>query len=794
MTESNSPTRATYAGLFLVTLATLMFEILLTRIFSVTLWYHFAFVAVSVAMFGLTAGALAIYLIPRWFPQERTRTAMAVSAAAFGASLVAAVLVHITLRTDNEYRLAITYLLTSVPFVFSGICVCLALTRYPGAVGRLYAVDLAGAALGCIALILLLAVMDGVSAVFAIGALALGAALVWAPPDARKLRVAAAGLAMLMGGLAALNNIGAHRQEPLFAIRWTKIGDEVRPVYERWNAFSRITVHAYKPTDPVGWGLSPTYRAERSVPLAWLVIDAGAGTLLTEFKGDLREVDYLRFDIINLAHHLRPAAKTAVIGAGGGRDVLSALLFKAPQVVALEFNGVTLDTVNGRFAKFTGHLDRIPGVTFVHDEARSWLARSPERFDLIQASWIDTWAATAAGAFVLSENSLYTREAWRIFLDHLTPSGIVTFSRFYSPQNPREAARLTALARAALLDRGVAEPERHIMLAATRWVPDRKRDPTATILVSSAPFSAEDVARMRAVCDELQFDLVLAPGLPPSAPPLVRAAAAGEALSERTPFAYSIVAPTDDRPFFFNMLSLTSLLDPEVRALKDANILVARTLFWLLATVVGLAALCVGLPLVLRSAEVRPRGADAGLVAYFAAIGLGFMFVEIALLQRLAIFLGHPTYALGVLLFGLLLSCGAGSFLATRGRALAPVLLALLALLIVTGALGLPRLALALEGEPTPARIGVALAFIAPPGVLMGMAFPFGVSAALGRRDGLLPWLWGINGAASVLASVLAVLIALELGIGANLWIGAACYLVAAAALAAGNRGRSATT
>jgi len=262
------------------------------------------------------------------------------------------------------------------------------------------------------------------------------------------------------------------------------------------------------------------------------------------------------------------------------------------------------------------------------------------------------------------------------------------------------------------------------------------------------------------------------------------------ALSERTPFAYSIVAPTDDRPFFFNMLSLTSLLDPQVRALNDSNVTVARTLLWLLATVAGLAALCVGLPLVLRGGALqdemrRPRLADTRLILYFAAIGLGFMFVEIALLQRLSLFLGHPTYGLGVLLFGLLLSSGAGSYFAGRRAPRAPLVLGAAALLVALVAPGMPPVVSLLEGASTPVRIAVALAFVAPLGALMGMAFPLGVGAAERSAPGLLPWLWGINGAASVLASVVAVVLSLELGIGANLWIGAACYLVAAAAAAA---------
>ena len=789
---AQAPGAGTYAGLFLVAAATLTFEILLTRIFSVTLWYHFAFVAVSVAMFGMTAGALLVYLRPAWFPAARTRAAMGACAAAFGVSLVGATLAHLALPTASAFRLSATYVLASVPFVFSGIYVCLALTRFPQAVSRLYAVDLAGAALGCVGLLLMLAVLDGISAVFATAVLALAAAVASAPAEARALRAASAALLALMCAATALNNVASHRQQPLVAIQWVKTGREAPPLYERWNAFSRVTVHAYAPTEPVGWGMSPKFRPERQVPLAWLRMDALAGTLLTEFRGDLAQVDYLRMDIVNLAHHLRPGARTAVIGAGGGRDVLSALVFGSREVVALELNDVILDTVNARYGDFTGHLDRIPGVRFVHDEARSWLARSGERFDVIQASWIDTFAATAAGAFVLTENSLYTREAWRTFLGRLAPSGILTFTRYYLAANPSEAARLTALAREALADYGVARPEQHILLVLTQREGAAPVGGNATILVSPSPFSPQDVARLRAVCDELGFRVAL-PEHPRGAEPLFHAAASGEGLAALAPrLPFRLDAPTDDRPFFFNMLSLGKLLDPQVRESRDPGLGVAWMLLWLLATVLGLLALSLGVPLAAAGRSLRPSLADADLVLYFLAIGLGFMFAEIALLQRLSLFLGHPTYGLGVVLFGLLLSTGAGSYLAGAAPRLqaprgAAALLALLALALGASALGLPAFAGALQGAPTPARIGAALVLLAPLGLLMGTAFPAGMRSAASRGPRLLPWLWGINGAASVLASVLAMLVALEVGIAANLWIATACYAAAAMLLAWSN-------
>jgi hypothetical protein len=519
---------------------------------------------------------------------------------------------------------------------------------------------------------------------------------------------------------------------------------------------------------------------------AWLRMDALAGTVLTEFKGDLREVDYLRYDITNLAHHLRPGGRTLVLGAGGGRDVLSALVFGAPQVVAVEINGLILDTVNRRYGDFTGHLDRLPGVTFAHDEARSWVQRSSERFDVIQASWIDTWAATAAGALALTENSLYTLEAWRSFLDRLAPGGLLTFTRSYDDDDAREAARLASLARSALAARGVAEPGRHIMMVVNRNTRGGPVGGNATILVSASPYTPADVERMRSICDSLGFRLAVAPGLRAFAHPVLWAAATGEGLDAlRAGWPYRLDAPTDDRPFFFNLLSLAELPKLAATHSSDSQVTVLRSLLGLLLTVAILSLVCIAAPLALAAPALRPAREDRPLVAFFGAIGLGFMFVELALLQRLSLFLGHPAYGIGVALLCLLLAGGAGSYLG-QWRPLAalpgPRVLGTLAGLLALEALALPHILALAQAAEMPVRLAVSVALLAPAGLLMGTAFPFGVRAAVAKPQ-ILPWLWGINGTASVLASVAAAVVSLELGITANLWLGALCYLVAAGTL-----------
>lgn len=778
-----SPAPRTYVALFLVTFATLCFEILLTRIFSVTLWYHFAFIAVSVAMFGMTAGALVVYLRPAWFPAQRTAQMMAWSAGAFGVTLVASVVVHLKLPTLSPLRLPVTYAVTVVPFLFSGICVCLALTRFPAATNRLYAADLAGAALGCVGYVALLSVMDGISALFATAAIAIAAGFAFLPSGDRRPRQVLAGLTALSCILTAASNIAFHQKQPLVGFNWVKVGAETPPVFERWNAFSRITVHAYAPAAPVLWGASSKFKTEQRVAQVWLRMDALAGTLLTEFKGDLREVDYLRHDITNVVHHLRPRGKTLVLGSGGGRDVLSALLFGAPEVVAVEINAITLDTVNRRFGDFTGHLDRIPGVVFVHDEARSWVQRSTAKFDVIQASWIDTWAATAAGALALTENSLYTVEAWRSFLARLTPAGLITFTRAYADDDPKEAARLTALAREALVSWGVSSPAEHIMLVVNQNQRGGPVGGNATILVSASPFTAADVARMRAICEELGFRLAVAPGMRNTATPLLWAAASGEGLDEiRRRWPYRLDAPTDDRPFFFNLLGLARLPEVATAHANDSQVRVLKSLLGLLATVAGLSLACIVAPLVFAGPGLRPGRGDRSLVFFFAAIGLGFMLVELALLQRLSLFLGNPAYGIGVALFCLLLAGGAGSYLGGRWRWLASVpgsrILAALAALVALEALVLQDILALAQSATMPARLALSVLLLAPIGVLMGMAFPLGARAAAHVQQ-ILPWLWGINGAASVLASVIAAVVSLELGIVANLWLGAGFYLLA---------------
>ena len=783
--------RGVYGGLFVLMLATIAYEILLTRIFSVTMWYHFAFVAISVAMFGLTVGALAVYLRPQWFPVSRTAEQLAASALGFALAVVVSLLVY--LRWPVTFALtpwgllttSLFYVVVACPFALGGVAVCLALTRFPRQVAGLYAADLLGAALGCFLVVPVLEVTDAPTAVVLMAAIAAGAAVAFAPRGTR-LRTAGLVTAAVLGVIAVGHTILVHRDSTLLRLAWVKGYLEARPLYEKWNSFSRITVSGdvTRPGAPRGWGFSATMPPTQVRQLA-LLIDAGAGTFLTAFDGRRDTLEHLKYDITNLPHYLRSDARVAVIGAGGGRDVLSALAFDQRSVVAVEVNRDILRVVNGRFGDFTGRLDREPRVQFVNDEGRSFLARQREPFDLLQISLIDTWAATAAGAFVLTENSLYTVEAWRMFLERLTPRGILAISRYYLDDRPDEIYRLTALAQTALEAHGVPDARPHVMIV--RQMPEHPPGPLgrvgmATVMVARSPFTAADVDVVEDVARRLQFDLVLTPRFAAD-DVFARLAHGRERAAVLAGFPANITPPTDDSPFFFQTLRFRDAFRGARSRLEleNINMRAVSVLGALLVAVAGLTALCVLAPLLL-TARTAPLRGRAPLFVFFGGIGLGFMLVEISQMQRLIVFLGHPTYGLSVVLFALLVSSGLGSLAA--GRVRGPGRGAVLLLPVALAAFGAftPGVVPAFEAAGTGVRIGVATAMLFPIGLVMGLAFPLGMRLAARGSPALTPWLWGINGATSVLASVLAVAIALAAGISASFWTGVGCYVLAAAA------------
>jgi hypothetical protein len=785
------------SGVFLVSAANLMYEVLLTRIFSVTMWYHFAFVAISVAMFGASVGAIIIYAAPRLFRAQRAVTALTWTTLCFGASVVGMFVLYARCTTmlaqmDRLPSALAAFAITSIPFVFGGMSICLALTKIADRVAALYACDLVGAAAGCIGFVAVLHLVDAPTAVFAVAFLANLAALILAFSSARAGLVVFTLLGVIFfGTLLGVSFVAARDGHPLVRLQAVKGRPESPALFEKWNSFSRIRVEGdpnrWRP--PFGWGLSPRYRAKPVQELD-ISIDAASGTVLTRFDGDLSKVDYLRYDVSNVAHWLRPNADVVVIGTGGGRDVLSALTFRQRRITGLEINDAILDATNGAFGGFTGHLDRRPEVTFINDEARSYLERTQGRHDIIQVTLIDTWAATAVGAFALTENALYTVEAWDLFLNRLSDRGVLSFSRWYRPEGPYELYRLVSLAMGALRRRGVANPRDHLLLVKSRSTDTGRHVDVATLLVSREPFQPADVALLEHVSSSMGFEVLLTPQRV-GEPVVGRLASAAslEAVARELPT--DISAPTDDRPFFFNVVRISDLLR-HARDDRSVPTSAARTLVAVGAAIALLTVAGIILPLRLTAGPAR-RG-SFWMIGFFAAIGFAFMLIEVAQMQRLSLFLGHPTYAMVVALPALLLSSGLGSYSlrrATRQKDLPSGMtrLMLLTTSVVAAGLLTPSILRSASAAPMGPRILLCVAILSLPGFLMGMAFPIGITRARGAGN-LLPWLWGINGAASVCATVVAMILSTTVGISITFITGAISYGVALAAYAAAGRTR----
>ena len=770
-------------GLFFATLSTLLLEILDARMLSVLTWYHLSFFAVSVAMLGMAAGAVYVFLRPARFSSAEAPRSLATAAFAFACAIPLSHVLNLTMPflPLNEasvmeiLSIAVFTVVLAVPFALSGVVVTTALTRCGGRISRLYAWDLVGASLGCLLVVPVLEYTNVTSAVFVAGAAAAVAAWCFA-------RLAGVDLltrrSRLVGGVllaAALLNSGPFEVLSVIYPKNRQLWlTNSANAFTRWNSHSHVLVHRPGESQAFLWG--PGEGAEQfTTTLAWLVIDGEAGTPVTRWDGNPESLEWVSYDVTTLPYYLR-RGDVAVIGVGGGRDILAALWGRNRSIVGIDVNQIMLDLLSDSHRDFA-NITTQPQVRLVHDDARSFLTRSEDRFDVIQMSLVDTWASTGAGAFTLSENGLYTLEAWRVFLDRLKPGGVLSVSRWFDPNNVSETSRLLSLGVAALIDRRVPSPRDHLLLVA--------RERVATLIVSTAPFTPADRERLQRVAHDRGFDIILSPWAEPDGTPLlVRISNSQSAQDLQRATAdpvYDYTPPTDARPYYFNMLKpqayFTGANVPRTGAL-GGNLRATLLLLVLLGVATVLVALIIVWPLIRAGRPAMPTGRFLWTMGYFATIGFAYMLIQIGLLQRFSTYLGHPTYTLAIVLCSMLLFTGLGSLLSERvfppgGRVrLLPVLIA--AALVLT-ALGLPAVVQTSVAANLLVRTLWVLVFTGGLATLLGMCFPIGVRF-MGDQPAVVAWAWGINGACGVLASIIAVGLSIWVGIDLNFWVAAVLY------------------
>jgi len=797
----------------LVSLSSLLLELALTRLFSVVLFYHFAFFAISVALLGLGSGGVFAHIRQGWlerFELRRLGAWLCLLNSVFILASVEVVLhtpVSLEVSGRNFGKLTIIYLAAAVPFFLTGLLFSVLFARSSSHIPHLYGADLAGGATACLAVVPLLNLIGAPNALLLASACMAIAAALWS--DQMRMRRMAWALAAVFVLLIAANYSGR-----LLDVIYAKgaYHDPKWVEYSRWNAISRIEVDTHLGGRYVVIDADATTAIMNVDPAKWE--QNGSSTPINTGLPDTSGFNWkksLMSAAPAVANVLRPRGDFAIIGPGGGVDVMRAVANGSPSVTGIEINPAIANSVmRGRYADYSFHLYSLPQVHIHVQDGRSYIRSSHEKYDIVQMTLVDTWASTAAGAFALSENNLYTIEAFREYFDHLKPDGMIAITRWEFKQ-PREALRVVSQGIEALHRIGVADPKDHFIIVADGDLDEDGR-PVLVLAKKSAFTSAEYAAvesHVRAnanlvwlnpsvtdsICGpNVQCMMpVLAPPvslppnaikpLPPAADVFQKLIASNDPQRFAQDYAYNVAPVSDSAPFFFFTLKTRHVIENILAGTghgMDWRINLGVVVLGMLLIISILAVLAfLILPLALHNSHGnKPR---TGIVAllYFITVGFGYILVEISLIQRFVLFLGHPTYALTVVVFLLLLSSGAGSVAArsriTSGNRVLP-LLGLISALILINVILLPWLLSAAVGLQFSIKLLGSALVLAPLGFLMGMPFPTGL-----RLVRTVEWAWALNAAASVLGSVMAMIIAIHFGLTVTLVCAAVAYMLAAA-------------
>ncbi len=749
-------------------MATLLLELTLTRIYSVIFYYHFAFLAISVALFGLGAGGVFSYVVSGW---SGTLYQKLGRLAAFNSISVIASLVFLLTRqgTPGNLELVVIYFFSALPFLLAGAIVSLVISETIDRIERVYFFDLLGAAAGCLLLIPLLDTFGGPNTVIAVAVLFAATSAIWYNlAKQHSGRVAAVALALALTALFVFN-----MRLDWIDIRYAKGMTLANETFVKWNSFSRIAVSK-----------------EGGTNLPNIVIDADAATgIFTQDHDKLS--DESRASILKggpaLAYKLKPGAKALIIGPGGGWDVSRALVSGSKDITGVEINPIIASTVmREKFPNLSHNLYLRPEIRIFVEDGRSFVRRSSEKYQVIQATLVDTWASTAAGAFSLSENNLYTSDAFYDYLSHLSDDGVLAFTRWgFDP--PRESLRLLSITIDALERLGERNPAQHVIVAREGSGQIQGWGATDTVILSRKPMSGAFVQQAIAAMKESNMEQVYYPSTT-RVTPFQQLLTTVDREAFFANYQYNVTPVNDNRPFFFytvqprdilNFLTITSQESADYKINRAVPMLFGVLFVSVVATLVTLLLP----PLVLGQRLPQSRSLRLFLL-YFVCLGAGYIMIQVSLIQKFVLLLGHPTYALTVIIFSMLISSGLGSFYSKRIVKNNPERLRIVLLLIVILVPVLGYFA-GLVSDLGPAwplavKMLITVLVIAPLGFLMGIPFPTGLATLEGWDSSAVRWGWSMNAASSVLGSAMAIFFAIYLGLYQTLVLGGLLYLVAA--------------
>jgi spermidine synthase len=808
MTQPRPPLLA----IALISLATLAYEILLMRLFSIIQWHHFAYMIISLALLGYGASGAFVTLL-----QDRLQThfsAVFISAISlFGITASGAFLLAQRLPFNAEeilwdalqpLWLMAMYLLLAVPFFFAASAIALALSRFSQDIGRLYAFDLLGAGLGGLFVIALLFLALPMQVLASVALVALLGAL----SAAMTLRTRAGWWALAILLLPGLFAVHATLDDHLILSPYKGLSQTLRisgteVVTQRSSPLGLLSVvESHDIPLRHAPGLSLMASSEPPAQVA-VFTDGDNMTVITKDTDNRHAFAYLDEMPSALPYHLTRPAHALILGAGGGAAVQQARYHDVQRITAVELNPQLVDLVKNRYGQFSGNLYDQPGVEIHIDEARGFISRSNTGYDLIQIPPMDAFGASGAGLYALNENYLYTAEAFQTYLSHLSPGGYLSISRWIRLP-PRDAPKLFATALQALRDSGIKAPEQQLILIRSWQV--------STLLVKNGSITSKEITALQQFCKARAFDIAWRPGMPKSEanrynqlsqPWFYQAAIAltgNNAEAFLQDYKFNLHPASDDQPYFFHFFKWRTL--PEIASLRGSGGMPLLEQGYLVLVATLLQAIVASLLLILlplrRLRRANRNGASPWRTAsYFFAVGLAFLFIEMTFIQKFILLLHHPLYAAATVMTGFLLFAAIGSGFSQRlsqrnqhkqGVVAAVIGITLLSLIIFLFFYHLPASLLAL---PLWIKIIISLTIIAPLAFLMGLPFPLALSHLGNNAPEMIPWAWGVNGCASVISTILATLLAMHGGFTLVITLAVGLYIVAALSFTGVDKGKN---
>lgn len=732
-----------------------MLELLFIRIFSVMVVANLAFLAITVALYGLALGGLIVYFNPKRYSLEHFPTLLPKTTLWYACSVLAILVILLFLHPEKIDTRAIPtafglFLIALFPFTFANISLTQIFTYRARQINQLYFADLLGGACGVVSAIIAISFLPALSVMLLAVLAGLGAVLLFSRWRT-KIAIASAGMFLILMGLFFVDqlthilNLGALTQNT------TSDGNSM--LFTKWNSFSHVSVE--QEPNPNTYGIK---------------IDAGAYTPINAFNGNLADYSILKNQISALAFQLADRGKVLVIGPGGGRDVLMGLLY-GHHVVGAEINPIIVnDIMRGKFRDFAGSLYNRPDVNIHISEGRSFVKRDTELYQVISIPLVDTWASTAGGNLALVENNLYTVEALSDYFNRLDNNGILSITR-WEKEGPRLVSNFLVFAK----QNGVADPGQHLIVVEN---PQADRLGLNNYLFKRSPFTQGEISQVHDFAKENALTVLYAPdGAPYTSLDAQILLTDGEAsrTTERV-----LTAVYDDKPFFFFTTPLLHSLTASI-----SNVDGGLGVIFLLVIFFTLTVLL--FPLLSSTqrpwTQAQKRSGIASLL-YFAFLGLGFILIELALVQKFVLFLEQPIYSYSVVLAAILFSAGVGSMLGKHWGVITPqrgARVGIIVILIVAAyAFFLSPMLADMLTLSLWQKIFLAATLSALPTFFMGMFLPLGIHLLEARgMHHLIPWSWAANGATSVLGTVLALIIAIAGGFSTVLLVGGAAYVVA---------------